>query len=417
MNGHAVGTDVLSRDELLALSGYEQTIERGLNTYIEVGTALGQVREQRLYRAQYASFQAYCATRWGFTGRRGNQLIEAAEVGRILPIANAGQAAALAAVPVPERAEVLAEATERSGGKPTAKTITEVANERADGPTPPADLRAEVLKRLPAHGSEGLTIMRLSKLIPGSTTSSVRRVIVELVKSGEAKQMPGEHADRYTLAPPPRDLRPDVERVLRSHGADGATEWKVAFLLQTPKDTAPVAAALHALAAAGRILVVGHVGGEQGGALWALTELLPKTPGTVGAAQGPPAVPGSTPEPAAAPSTAPASSGTGPVPAAEGDPTPPAPPQGPDPARSSSSGPASRPTGNVDLEAELEADSTRRARIRNLTSVMTFLVPVAITPAELAEREYAPVLEEFTLEDLESAAATLTTLITLKRGA
>lgn len=330
MNGHAVGTDVLSRDELLALSGYEQTIERGLNTYIEVGTALGQVREQRLYRAQYASFQAYCATRWGFTGRRGNQLIEAAEVGRILPIANAGQAAALAAVPEPERAEVLAEATERSGGKPTAKTITEVANERADGPTPPADLRAEVLKRLPAHGSEGLTIMRLSKLIPGSTTSSVRRVIVELVKSGEAKQMPGEHADRYTLAPPPRDLRPDVERVLRSHGADGATEWKVAFLLQTPKDTAPVAAALHALAAAGRILVVGHVGGEQGGALWALTELLPKTPGTVGAAQGPPAVPGPTPEPVAA---APADSGT-PVPAADGCPAPAAPPQGSDPVTS-----------------------------------------------------------------------------------
>lgn len=78
--------------------------------------------------------------------------------------------------------------------------------------------------------------------------------------------------------------------------------------------------------------------------------------------------------------------------------------------------PAVKPTGNADLEAELAADSTRRASIRNLTSVLTFLNPVAIAPAELAEREYAPVLDEFDLADLERAADTLNALVALKRG-
>src|ERR1044072_7387499 len=131
--GHApIGADVLSRAELIALADCEQRIETGLKTFIEVGMALGAIQQNRLYRAQFDTFEEYCAARWGFTGRRGRQLIEAAAVGTIVPVENEGQARALAAVPEAERGEVLAEARERTGGKTTAKAITEVAKERAE---------------------------------------------------------------------------------------------------------------------------------------------------------------------------------------------------------------------------------------------------------------------------------------------
>ena len=124
MSGHApIGADVLSRAESIALADCERVIERGMKTFMEVGMALAAIQQNRLYRAQYDTFEEYCAERWGFTGRRGRQLIEAAAIGTIVPIDNEGQARELAKVPDAERAEVLAEARERTGGKPTAKAI------------------------------------------------------------------------------------------------------------------------------------------------------------------------------------------------------------------------------------------------------------------------------------------------------
>lgn len=70
----------------------------------------------------------------------------------------------------------------------------------------------------------------------------------------------------------------------------------------------------------------------------------------------------------------------------------------------------------AELVAEIAADSTRRTAIRNLTSVLTFLSPVSIAPARLAEQEYGPVLDAFELADLERAAETMTAIVAMKRG-
>jgi len=49
-----------------ALAHLEGIIERGLETFIEVGEALLRIREERLYREDgYPSFEAYCQQRWG----------------------------------------------------------------------------------------------------------------------------------------------------------------------------------------------------------------------------------------------------------------------------------------------------------------------------------------------------------------
>lgn len=62
------------------LDDLESRIERGLETFVDVGNALLVIREKRLYRVDHDSFENYCRDRWNFTGRRANQLIDAAGV-------------------------------------------------------------------------------------------------------------------------------------------------------------------------------------------------------------------------------------------------------------------------------------------------------------------------------------------------
>lgn len=85
-------TTDLQRAPARSLSENEEIITRGQRTFIEVGNALMEIREQRQYKdAGYSDFDTYCRERWGWTRRRAGQMIEAAgvvaqlEVGTIVP--------------------------------------------------------------------------------------------------------------------------------------------------------------------------------------------------------------------------------------------------------------------------------------------------------------------------------------------
>lgn len=125
-------SDELALAESQALTEHEAVIERGLNTFTEVGNALLAIRDGRLYRVEHDTFEDYCQQRWGFNRHRASQLISAAGVvtnvtsaGLPAP-ANEGQARELARVPESERAEVWQQTLERTDGKPTAAAIREV---------------------------------------------------------------------------------------------------------------------------------------------------------------------------------------------------------------------------------------------------------------------------------------------------
>jgi phage N-6-adenine-methyltransferase len=62
------------------LAALEAVIERGLQTFVEVGNALLEIRDSRLYRESHATFEEYCRERWGWSRQRANQLIDAAGV-------------------------------------------------------------------------------------------------------------------------------------------------------------------------------------------------------------------------------------------------------------------------------------------------------------------------------------------------
>ena len=94
----------MSQSELTQLEVCEATISAGLQTFYEVGNALLAVRDARLYRRDFASFEEYCRKRWGMVASRARQLIGAAGVAANLEgvttvtLSNEAQARALASL-------------------------------------------------------------------------------------------------------------------------------------------------------------------------------------------------------------------------------------------------------------------------------------------------------------------------------
>jgi len=103
----------------------EQIVEKGLSSFIEVGEALWKIREEKLYRAEFKTFENYCKVRWGFSESRARQLCIASDVAKSvknLTVCTESHAAELAKVPTEKREEVL-KLAEDENGKITAKSI------------------------------------------------------------------------------------------------------------------------------------------------------------------------------------------------------------------------------------------------------------------------------------------------------
>ena len=75
MKNHEMMT--LFRDDQ-RLGELEKTIARGKQRFVEMGLALGAIRDLRLYKREYGSFEEYCRTKWGCGRQRAYRLIKAA---------------------------------------------------------------------------------------------------------------------------------------------------------------------------------------------------------------------------------------------------------------------------------------------------------------------------------------------------
>ena len=132
------------------LAELEVVIERGLTTFIDVGAALLEIRDRRLYRDRYETFEAYCRARWDWGRNYVNKQIAAAEVvgllGTEVPTPTS-EAVARELVPLRDAPEEMArawqQAVEQHGPKPTAKQMRSVIDlphrrpvrQPASGPT------------------------------------------------------------------------------------------------------------------------------------------------------------------------------------------------------------------------------------------------------------------------------------------
>lgn len=101
-----------------SLEELETIINRGARAFIEVGNALTEIRDRKLFKPAFNTFPEYCKAKWGFSGKYAYKLIDASGVIKQLPkvlsseIKNCLQGLALSTVPEPQRQAVLHAAIE-----------------------------------------------------------------------------------------------------------------------------------------------------------------------------------------------------------------------------------------------------------------------------------------------------------------
>jgi hypothetical protein len=98
----------LTTREATRLAELKEQISSGLATFVQIGLALVEVRDRRLYRQTHDTFEAYCEGRWHFKRSHAYRLIDAAAVVNNLPPqeqgpANELQARELERVPAAEQ--------------------------------------------------------------------------------------------------------------------------------------------------------------------------------------------------------------------------------------------------------------------------------------------------------------------------
>lgn len=153
----------LTTPEATRLGALETVIDRGMKTFVEVGNALAEIRDNRLYRATHRTFEEYCRERWGIKRSHAKRLMASAETTKNLaPIgataipcpANEAQVRPLTKLPPEEQPAAWAEATENAqseGRRVTAKDVEAVVAKRKEAnsqqPTPTVETEVPTLTR------------------------------------------------------------------------------------------------------------------------------------------------------------------------------------------------------------------------------------------------------------------------------
>lgn len=138
--------EIMDSSEAKRLIELERVIERGQQTFIEVGNALAEIRDSRIYRNSHKTFEDYCRERWGWSRIQVHRTIEAAKIDGVLPMGNKPnserQARPLAKLPPEQQPEAWEKAQEmaKEENKPvTAKHVEKAVKEREKqdkSPTP-----------------------------------------------------------------------------------------------------------------------------------------------------------------------------------------------------------------------------------------------------------------------------------------
>src|SRR5438094_5022547 len=155
----------LSPEEREKLHNCERIIERGLTTFVEVGRAILEIRDQRLYRETHSTFEEYCRERLRISPRRAYQLGAAAEV--VANLQNVNNCSH----------------SEESASEPS----TEVA----DSAIPANEAQARELAKLPPHDQKIVWHAAVQAAPVGKPTATcIRQRVEDHVRRNKPKQTP-----------------------------------------------------------------------------------------------------------------------------------------------------------------------------------------------------------------------------------
>lgn len=187
----------LSASERRALENAERTITRGFKAFVAVGAALKEIRDRRLYREQFRTFEEYCGCRWEISRPRGYELCAAAEVVedlsaiadiRLLP-ENEAQARPLARLKHAElrqRAWQLAVRTAAAHGRPVTAKDSEQAVKDVNGGayarTGDAVMAPDNGHRLRSLPEPPVPVIKPKAIPPGRTSGSTAKIHRDLTR-------------------------------------------------------------------------------------------------------------------------------------------------------------------------------------------------------------------------------------------
>ena len=159
------------------LTELEKVITKGQKTFVEVGLALAEIRELRLYKREYGGFREYCEKKWGWSKSYAYYIIDSAEVVKALPekvstyVDNEATARELGKAPADERAGIV-EAVVAEGKRVTAAAIKKHLPPppmvRKDGgtpspqPSPPMGAREKTTRECSVRASAQQTFWKNS---------------------------------------------------------------------------------------------------------------------------------------------------------------------------------------------------------------------------------------------------------------
>jgi len=194
------------------LDELESIIERGMQTFIEVGTALLEIRDKKLYKQDHQTFEDYCQKRWGWERRHGYELIAAAQVASNVrlnaqsapesapTVPTLTQAVQLASLP-PEQQREVVQAIEENGeglANTTVREMKEVVRDVKRGTAPKqAAAKARARVSTPKQGKQKTDVVANDLSDIANDTGPAERV-TSLDELGDLNAKPGSRL--WTLA-------------------------------------------------------------------------------------------------------------------------------------------------------------------------------------------------------------------------
>ena len=196
-------SEILTPQESVRLCELERVIQKGKDTFVEVGAALAEIRDKKLYRPKQ-TFEEYCEQRWEMGKSHVNRLMEAARIvealktspmGEVAPT-NERQARPLAKLPAEQQPAAGGKAQEiaKEEGKPVAARHVEAAvaeimpkQEVGNRQSIIPDRRPSSPKFIPDDADRLWTLahMQLEKILPAD--KSRERVLREAIAYCETR--------------------------------------------------------------------------------------------------------------------------------------------------------------------------------------------------------------------------------------
>ena len=211
----------------------EENIENKLQAFYDVGEALNEIRESRLYRAEHGTFAEYVQAKWGFARQHAYRLIASSKVlDNIEPTEEQREnlrethLRPLATLPPSEQKQAFNEAIETApDGQLTQKHVHEVVQEKTGQTVRMKAERGPVEWYTPEHVIEAAAqVMGDFDLDPASCANANRIVNALKFYTLEDNGLEQPWTGRVWLNPPYDAVGPWVEKLIAEYEAGNVTE-------------------------------------------------------------------------------------------------------------------------------------------------------------------------------------------------